>query len=89
MPRTASLQAPDVVYLSVRFMQYTHSRATGLRHVLAYAGPSLMPGGTPEAYQHIEPIVQAVAAQVQPSPVHLHCLVDSTAMDVFRGCLCY
>ncbi len=29
------------------------------------AGPSLMPGGTPEAYQHIEPIVQAVAAQVQ------------------------
>ncbi len=24
-----------------------------------------MPGGTPEAYQHIEPIVQAVAAQVQ------------------------
>lgn len=23
-----------------------------------------MPGGTPEAYKHIEPIVQAVAAQV-------------------------
>ncbi len=24
-----------------------------------------MPGGTPEAYQHIEPIVKAVAAQVR------------------------
>ncbi|CAL5221728.1 g3976 [Coccomyxa viridis] len=31
-------------------------------------GPSLMPGGTPEAYQHIEPIVQAVAAQVNDGP---------------------
>ena len=67
MPRTASLQAPDVVYLSVRFMQYTHSRATGLRHVLAYAGPrSLMPGGTPEAYQHIEPMCRLLLHRCSP-----------------------
>ena len=32
------------------------------------AGPSLMPGGTRDAYKHIEPIVKAVAAQVQPLP---------------------
>lgn len=28
-------------------------------------GPALMPGGTPEAYKYIEPIVQKVAAQVR------------------------
>eukprot|EP01025_Chloroclados_australasicus_P045388 TRINITY_DN4968_c0_g1_i13.p1 TRINITY_DN4968_c0_g1~~TRINITY_DN4968_c0_g1_i13.p1 ORF type:complete len:499 (+),score=68.08 TRINITY_DN4968_c0_g1_i13:45-1541(+) len=31
-------------------------------------GPSLMPGGTPDAYQHIQPIVEKVAAQVDDGP---------------------
>lgn len=29
-------------------------------------GPSLMPGGTPEAWQHLEPIWTAIAAKVDP-----------------------
>jgi hypothetical protein len=29
-----------------------------------HAGPSLMPGGSPEAYKHIQDIVEKVAAQV-------------------------
>ncbi|GMH42078.1 hypothetical protein BSKO_09997 [Bryopsis sp. KO-2023] len=31
-------------------------------------GPSMMPGGSKEAYQHLEPIVQKVAAQVDDGP---------------------
>eukprot|EP01026_Neomeris_dumetosa_P012230 TRINITY_DN1428_c0_g1_i1.p1 TRINITY_DN1428_c0_g1~~TRINITY_DN1428_c0_g1_i1.p1 ORF type:complete len:563 (-),score=103.31 TRINITY_DN1428_c0_g1_i1:305-1993(-) len=31
-------------------------------------GPSLMPGGSPEAYQYIQPIVEKVAAQVDDGP---------------------
>jgi len=31
-------------------------------------GPSLMPGGPPEAYKRVEPILQAVAAKVQGEP---------------------
>ena len=30
------------------------------------AGPSMMPGGDPEAYKHLQPIVEKVAAQVGP-----------------------
>lgn len=32
------------------------------------AGPSLMPGGSAEAYKYIEPIVTKVAAQVDDGP---------------------
>ncbi len=32
------------------------------------AGPALMPGGTEEAYKHIEDIVRKVAAQVDDGP---------------------
>lgn len=31
-------------------------------------GPSMMPGGSPEAYKYIEPIVEKVAAQVDDGP---------------------
>lgn len=31
-------------------------------------GPSMMPGGSPEAYKHIQPIVEKVAAQVDDGP---------------------
>eukprot|EP00882_Tetradesmus_deserticola_P003438 GHRQ01003635.1.p1 GENE.GHRQ01003635.1~~GHRQ01003635.1.p1 ORF type:complete len:556 (+),score=245.36 GHRQ01003635.1:190-1668(+) len=34
----------------------------------ARRGPSMMPGGTPEAYKYIEPIVTKVAAQVDDGP---------------------
>ena len=34
----------------------------------ALRGPSLMPGGTPEAYAHIEPIFTRIAAQVDGVP---------------------
>ncbi len=34
----------------------------------ACAGPALMPGGTEEAYKHIEDIVRKVAAQVDDGP---------------------
>jgi len=33
----------------------------------ARTGPSIMPGGDPEAYQHVQPIFEAVAAQVKGS----------------------
>ena len=49
------------------------------------AGPSLMPGGTPEAYQHIEPIVQAVAAQVLPSPAAFTAFWILLPLDVCDG----
>ncbi|GFR43952.1 hypothetical protein Agub_g5093, partial [Astrephomene gubernaculifera] len=34
----------------------------------ARRGPSMMPGGSPEAYSHIQPIVEKVAAQVDDGP---------------------
>lgn len=37
----------------------------------ALNGPSLMPGGTPTAYQELEPIVTKIAAQVDDGPVSL------------------
>ncbi len=34
----------------------------------ALHGPSLMPGGTPEAYAHVEPVFTRIAAQVDGTP---------------------
>src|SRR5437588_7014445 len=34
----------------------------------ALEGPSIMPGGTPEAYAEVEPILSAIAAQVEGTP---------------------
>ena len=31
-------------------------------------GPSIMPGGPPEAYQRVRPILEAIAAKVQGEP---------------------
>lgn len=45
--------------------------ATGVPHPTIYAwhaGPSMMPGGSEEAYQYIEKIVTKVAAQVDDGP---------------------
>jgi len=38
----------------------------------ARRGPSLMPGGTPEAYARIRPLLEAVAARVGPEPCVAH-----------------
>ena len=48
-----------------------------------------MPGGTPEAYKHIEPIVQAVAAQVSQLmvPCWSSCCEDITNNNTDRGSL--
>ncbi len=38
----------------------------------ARTGPSIMPGGDPEAYPHVRPILEAVAAKVNGSPCVAH-----------------
>jgi len=38
----------------------------------ARTGPSIMPGGDPEAYPHVKPILEAVAAKVNGSPCVAH-----------------
>src|SRR6202012_2454465 len=38
----------------------------------ARTGPSIMPGGDPEAYQHVQPILEAVAAKVNGVPCVAH-----------------
>jgi len=38
----------------------------------ARTGPSIMPGGDPEAYPHVQPILEAVAAKVGGSPCVAH-----------------
>ncbi|WP_431212571.1 NADP-dependent phosphogluconate dehydrogenase [Puia sp. P3] len=38
----------------------------------ARTGPSIMPGGDPEAYQHVKPLLEAVAAKVNGVPCVAH-----------------
>ena len=38
----------------------------------ARTGPSIMPGGDPEAYPHVQPLLEAVAAKVNGSPCVAH-----------------
>lgn len=38
----------------------------------ARTGPSIMPGGDPEAYQHVKPLLEAVSAKVKGSPCVAH-----------------
>src|ERR1700744_6504405 len=38
----------------------------------ARTGPSIMPGGDPEAYQHVQPLLEAVAAKVNGVPCVAH-----------------
>ncbi len=38
----------------------------------ARTGPSIMPGGDPEAYRYVQPILEAVAAKVNQSPCVAH-----------------
>lgn len=45
-------------------------------------GPSLMPGGSPQAWPHIQPIFQAIAAKVDGQPC---CDWVGDFLDVFFG----
>jgi 6-phosphogluconate dehydrogenase len=53
--RAKALAAKGILYLGVGISGGEH----GARH-----GPSMMPGGPPEAYERVRPIFEAVAAQV-------------------------
>ncbi len=51
---------------SMRIMTFRRQQNTDTASLAA--GPALMPGGTEEAYKHIEDIVRKVAAQVDDGP---------------------
>lgn len=53
-------------------LEIAHSKASSIHKAMhdwcVCTGPSLMPGGTQEAYKYIEEIVKKVAAQVDDGP---------------------
>lgn len=49
-----------------------------------FAGPSMMPGGSPEAYSHIKSVVEKVAAQVRTRVVT--CGGPGNSVTVFGSC---
>jgi 6-phosphogluconate dehydrogenase len=57
--RTAEVEAAGLRYVGTG----VSGGEEGARH-----GPSLMPGGSPEAWEHIKPIFQAIAASVDGVP---------------------
>jgi len=57
--RSRTLAAKGILFLGLGIS----GGETGARY-----GPSLMPGGPPEAYARVRPILEAVAAQVQGEP---------------------
>lgn len=57
--RTAEVEACGLLYVGTG----VSGGEEGARH-----GPSIMPGGSPEAWPHIKPVFQAVAAKVQDQP---------------------
>jgi hypothetical protein len=52
------------------------------------AGPSMMPGGTPEAYKYIEPIVTKVAAQASAQTLGTYVIVLYSALCCMLPCCC-
>jgi 6-phosphogluconate dehydrogenase len=59
MRRTAHLESKGLLYIGTG----VSGGEEGARH-----GPSIMPGGSPEAWPHVKPILQAIAAQVDGVP---------------------
>jgi 6-phosphogluconate dehydrogenase len=57
--RAANLAAQNIQFLGVGIS----GGEEGARH-----GPSIMPGGTQEAYERVRPVLEAVAAKVQNTP---------------------
>lgn len=56
MRRTAYLESKGLLYIGTGIS----GGEEGARH-----GPSIMPGGSPEAWPHVKPIFQAIAAKVE------------------------
>ena len=59
MRRTAHLESKGLLYIGTG----VSGGEEGARY-----GPSIMPGGSPEAWPHVKPILQAIAAQVDGVP---------------------
>ena len=57
--RTRALAEKGILYMGVGVSGGEH----GARH-----GPSIMPGGTPEAYERVRPVLEAVAAKADGEP---------------------
>jgi len=62
--KDTDLRTKDLAVKGVQFLGVGISGGEeGARH-----GPSIMPGGTPEAYERVRPILEAVAAKVDGEP---------------------
>ncbi len=60
-----------VTYLQEKGIHFMGVGISGGEHG-ARTGPSIMPGGDPEAYPHVQPILEAVAAKVNGEPCVAH-----------------
>jgi 6-phosphogluconate dehydrogenase len=60
-----------VTYLQEKGLHFMGVGISGGEHG-ARTGPSIMPGGDPTAYPHVQPILEAVAAKVNGSPCVAH-----------------
>ncbi len=56
-----------VTYLNTKGINFMGMGVSGGEHG-ARTGPSMMPGGNMEAYKHVQPILEAVAAKVDGEP---------------------
>ncbi|NLW20983.1 MAG: decarboxylating NADP(+)-dependent phosphogluconate dehydrogenase [Clostridiales bacterium] len=59
--------ARRVAYVESRGLKYIGTGVSGGEEG-ALMGPSIMPGGSPGAWEHVKPILQAIAAQVDGQP---------------------
>jgi len=60
-----------VTFLEEKGLHFMGVGISGGEHG-ARTGPSIMPGGDPAAYSHVQPLLEAVAAKVQGSPCVAH-----------------
>ena len=65
-PHKAVLLSEALLFLNAHSYNLASNQITDVARL--GAGPALMPGGTEEAYKHIEDIVRKVAAQVNDGP---------------------
>ncbi len=59
--------ARRVAYVESRGLKYIGTGVSGGEEG-ALKGPSIMPGGSPSAWEHVKPILQGIAAQVDGQP---------------------
>jgi len=73
MRRTEYVESKGLLYIGTG----VSGGEEGARH-----GPSIMPGGSPEAWPHVKPILQAIAAKVPEGDPHgVPCCVLRVAME--------